>query len=159
MNLRRFELPHGKHVLQGDTFEMGCETMVLRGAGKSSRARFSRIRESLNAHGIPSASFDFIGHGETGGELVGTTLHERTEQVASVIGHACKEPLTLIAASKLLMAIYCREQFNEKISINRVRELRTSILNELFNNSKVTAPASAKGKNVRKQKRQGQAKT
>jgi hypothetical protein len=33
----------------------------------------------------------------------------------------------------LLMAIYCREQFNEEVSIKRVRELRTTILNELFN--------------------------
>ena len=32
----------------------------------------------------------------------------------------------------LLMAIYCREQFNEEVSIKRVRELRTIILNELF---------------------------
>jgi hypothetical protein len=33
----------------------------------------------------------------------------------------------------LLMAIYCHENFNEKVSIMRVRELRTTILNELFN--------------------------
>ena len=33
----------------------------------------------------------------------------------------------------LLMAIYCREQFNEEVSIKRVRELRATILNELFN--------------------------
>jgi len=32
----------------------------------------------------------------------------------------------------LLMAIYCLENFNEKVSIKRVRELRTTILNELF---------------------------
>jgi len=32
----------------------------------------------------------------------------------------------------LLMAIYCREIFNEKVSIKRIRELRTTILNELF---------------------------
>lgn len=32
----------------------------------------------------------------------------------------------------LLMAIYCREQFNEKVSIKRVRELRITILNELM---------------------------
>jgi predicted metallo-beta-lactamase superfamily hydrolase len=32
----------------------------------------------------------------------------------------------------LLMAIYCREQFNEKVSIKRVRELRNTILNELI---------------------------
>ena len=33
----------------------------------------------------------------------------------------------------LLMAIYCQEQFNEKVSIKRVRQLRTTILNELMN--------------------------
>lgn len=33
----------------------------------------------------------------------------------------------------LLMAIYCHEEFNEKVSIKRVRQLRTKILNELFN--------------------------
>lgn len=31
------------------------------------------------------------------------------------------------------MAIYCHEEFNEKVSIKRVRQLRTKILNELFN--------------------------
>ncbi len=32
----------------------------------------------------------------------------------------------------LLMTIYCRKQFNENVSIKRIRELRTIILNELF---------------------------
>lgn len=40
----------------------------------------------------------------------------------------------------LLMAIYCRQQFNEKASIKRVRELRTIILNELFNGQKDEEP-------------------
>jgi hypothetical protein len=30
----------------------------------------------------------------------------------------------------LLLAIYCREEFNEPVSIQRVRQLRTQILNE-----------------------------
>lgn len=34
--------------------------------------------------------------------------------------------------SYLLMVIYCRENFNEKVSIKRVRELRIAILNELM---------------------------
>lgn len=34
--------------------------------------------------------------------------------------------------SYLLMVIYCRENFNEKVSIKRVRELRINILNELI---------------------------
>ena len=32
----------------------------------------------------------------------------------------------------LLMAIYCRQQFDENVSIQRVRKLRTTILNELY---------------------------
>ena len=32
----------------------------------------------------------------------------------------------------LLMAIYCRKQFNEIVSIKRVRELRIKIMNELY---------------------------
>ncbi len=32
----------------------------------------------------------------------------------------------------LLLAIYCRKQFDEKVSIKRVRQLRTAILNDLF---------------------------
>ncbi len=94
-----FKLSFGKYELTGDRYKSGCETIVLHGAGKSSRTRFSRLRESLNAQGIPSSSFDLIGHGETGGELLGSTLHSRTEQAAAVIRHTCIEPLTLIAAS------------------------------------------------------------
>ena len=33
----------------------------------------------------------------------------------------------------LLMVIHCHENYNEKVSIKRIRELRTTILNELFN--------------------------
>ncbi len=32
----------------------------------------------------------------------------------------------------LLLAIYCRDEFNEKVSVKRVRQLRTAILNDLI---------------------------
>jgi hypothetical protein len=38
----------------------------------------------------------------------------------------------------LLMAIYCRQQFDENVSIKRVRKLRTTILNELYGNHNTT---------------------
>ena len=95
MSLKTFQLPFGQFVLRGDSYRTGCETVVLHGAGKSSRARFPRLRESLNDQGIPTASFDFIGHGETGGDISDSTLHGRTDQVAAVIRHTCIEPLTL----------------------------------------------------------------
>ena len=102
MNLKSFELPYGPYLLTGDTNSAeGAEnkTIALHGAGKSSRLTFSRIRHYLHHHAIPSASFDFVGHGETGGNIEETTLRGRTEQAATVIKHTCQEPLTLIAAS------------------------------------------------------------
>ena len=117
MHLKAFELPFEDFVLRGDTYDEGCETIILHGAGQSSRSRFSRMRTSLNAHGIPSASFDFIGHGETGGELLGTSLHARTKQAAMVIRHTCVEPLTLIAAS---MGAYTAIKLTERFSVNNL---------------------------------------
>ena len=117
MNLKNFELPFENFVLRGDTYGEDCETIVLHGAGKSSRGRFSRMRTHLKVRGIPSASFDYIGHGETGGDIVGTSLHARTKQAEMVIRHACVEPLTLIAAS---MSAYTAIKLTEKFSVNNL---------------------------------------
>jgi pimeloyl-ACP methyl ester carboxylesterase len=95
----KIQLPFENTVLYGDTYQEGCNTLVLHGAGQSSRQKFSRLRKSLNSHGLPSASFDFIGHGETGGQLPGSSLRQRTDQATSFIHHACAKPLNLIAAS------------------------------------------------------------
>lgn len=102
MNLKTFDLPCGKYMLKGDRYRSEVNentTLLLHGAGKSSRVTFSRLREYLYCRGIPSASFDFVGHGETDGNIKETTLHGRTDQAATVIKHTCQEPLTLIAAS------------------------------------------------------------
>lgn len=102
MNLETFDLPCGKYKLKGDRYRSEVHentTLLLHGAGNSSRVTFSRLREYLYYHGIPSASFDFVGHGETGGSIKDTTLHGRTDQAATFIKHTCQEPLTLIAAS------------------------------------------------------------
>lgn len=94
-----FAIPFGPALLRGDHYPGDCRAIVLHGAGQSSRERFLRLRRSLHDRGLPTVGFDFIGHGETGGSLLGSTLHERTEQAAAVIRHTCREPLTLIAAS------------------------------------------------------------
>ncbi len=99
MSLHSFELPFDQHVIKGDRYETACHTIILHGAGRSSRDRFSRLRKRLNAKGLPSVGFDFIGHGETGGEITETSLYGRTRQAETVIRHFCKEPLNLIAAS------------------------------------------------------------
>lgn len=94
-----FKLIFGNHTLCCDRYGEKCHAMVLHGAGDSSRERFSRMREHLNADGLPSVCFDFIGHGQTGGNLRSTSLQKRTKQAAAVIRHTCAFPLTLIAAS------------------------------------------------------------
>lgn len=114
---RTFKLPFTDYVLQGDSYKMGCQTIVLHGAGKSSRKRFTRLRQSLNSHGIPSVSFDFIGHGDTGGSLLDSSLHERTNQASAVIRRACGEPLTLIAAS---MSGHTAIKLTEKFTVDNL---------------------------------------
>jgi len=117
MTLQSFELSFDHHILKGDMYEKVCNTIVLHGAGKSSRDRFSRMRNRLNAKGLPSVSFDFIGHGETGGEITETSLYGRTEQAASVIQHTLREPFTLIAAS---MSAYTAIMLTEKFSVKNI---------------------------------------
>lgn len=57
----------------------------------------------------------------------------------------------------LLMAIFCREEYNEKVSIKRVRQLRTKILNELFNGQ--DNPESVEDNNVKDQIKSADART
>ena len=40
----------------------------------------------------------------------------------------------------LLMAIYCQEQFNEPVSVKRIRQLRNTIQNELRSDGKNVWP-------------------
>lgn len=102
MIFNTFEIPFEKYRLKGDSYSCGereNNTIVLHGAGKSSRTTFSRLREYLRLNGIASASFDFIGHGDTGGDIQESTLQGRTDQASAAIEHSCQEPLNLIAAS------------------------------------------------------------
>jgi pimeloyl-ACP methyl ester carboxylesterase len=117
MRITPFELRFGDVQLRGDAYAERCPTLVLHGAGKSSRARFSQMRAGLDACGLPSVSFDFIGHGETGGKITDSSLHGRTAQAATVIRHACAEPLTLIAAS---MGAYVAIKLTAQFAVNNL---------------------------------------
>jgi pimeloyl-ACP methyl ester carboxylesterase len=98
-NPASFKIDYRTAVLRGDRYGRRCNAVVLHGAGTSSRERFARLRRALNACGVPTVSFDYIGHGETGGALIGSSLAERTAQAAAVIERTAAEPLTLIGAS------------------------------------------------------------
>ena len=59
----------------------------------------------------------------------------------------------------LLLAIYCRDEFNEKVTIKRVRQLRTAILNDLIENNDDASHGSNRDIIVKDQKITEQAKT
>jgi len=117
--VREFRISFEDHVLAGDLVLEPCSVLVLHGAGTSNRERFKRLRTGLHAEGLPTCSFDFIGHGETGGELGRSTLKERTLQASRVIDTCLTEPLILIGAS---MSGYTA------VKLTRLHEVETLIL-------------------------------
>ena len=77
--------------------------------------------------------------------FLGTPGINQTKKPARVVGYTVDGINYWVARSRygltvqilaglityLLLAIYCREQYNEKVSIQRVRQLRIKIQNEL----------------------------
>ena len=52
MKLNTFEVDFNGVNLKGDKYENNCNTVILHGAGNSSRVRFKKLRESLNVKGL-----------------------------------------------------------------------------------------------------------
>jgi hypothetical protein len=76
----------------------------LHGAGNANRENFRLFRKQLLNGGISSAAFDFVGHGDTGGELKRSSLLSRTRQACRVIDClSVQQPFSVIAAS---MGVY-----------------------------------------------------
>jgi hypothetical protein len=74
--------------------------LCLHGAGGAERRNFDLVRGHLQARGIDSCAFDFLGHGETGGAMAGSSLAERAAQSLAVIAaRGLPTPLKLVAAS------------------------------------------------------------
>lgn len=72
-------------------------------------------REALFAKGISSAAFDFVGHGETGGNLKSASLKDRTRQACRVIeALEMQPPFSVIAAS---MSAYASVKLLERFPI------------------------------------------
>ncbi|OGG48897.1 hypothetical protein A3G63_01315 [Candidatus Kaiserbacteria bacterium RIFCSPLOWO2_12_FULL_52_8] len=92
----------GRTVLFGDSIQENTNPrwLFLHGAGTSDRKRFEQLRILLADVGVGSCSFDFIGHGETGGSLIGSSLESRAAQTAALIdSHAVSRPLSIVASS------------------------------------------------------------
>lgn len=89
MRLEALAVPFAGTVLRGDRWLIdgngAPQALLLHGGGTSSSAGLQPLREHLRDQGIASTAFDFIGHGRTGGVLIGSSLAERLAQVEAVM--------------------------------------------------------------------------
>ncbi|MEK7135911.1 MAG: alpha/beta fold hydrolase [Patescibacteria group bacterium] len=101
MNRNTFKVSFDEAFLVGDTFGTSHpQLLFIHGAGSSDRKRFEELRTLLAEKGISSSSFDFIGHGETGGSLAGSSLESRVAQASAVIDSQwVSRPLSIVASS------------------------------------------------------------
>jgi pimeloyl-ACP methyl ester carboxylesterase len=99
-----FPLPCGDHLLCGDQLhcpQPRAHLLVLHGAGNGQRAPFLPLRQTLQQQGIASTAFDFVGHGETGGSLLGSSLAHRVCQAKAVLtaSRLHTQPVALLGSS------------------------------------------------------------
>jgi len=81
-------VPFAGTLLHGDRWRLDLgapEALLLHGGGTSSSQGLQALREHLRDRGIASTAFDFVGHGRTGGALIGSSLAERLAQVEAVL--------------------------------------------------------------------------
>ena len=118
------------HTLIGDILSAGNSprVLVLHGAGNSNRGRFQMLREELFAKGISSVTFDFVGHGDTGGDLKSSSLSSRTRQVCRIVDALnLQQPLSVIGASmSAYTSVKLLEHFHIKNLILLVPAMYTS---------------------------------
>jgi pimeloyl-ACP methyl ester carboxylesterase len=101
---REFSVQFGTHRLKGDVLSLSetdpARLVILHGAGLGTRDRFRYFRTCLAQHAISSLAFDFVGHGETGGDLSESSLQSRTEQACAVIDAVgVTRPFSLLGSS------------------------------------------------------------
>jgi len=98
-----FSIKYGHKKIVGDVISLngGQNVLFLHGGGTSSKKDFDTLREFLAEKNINSYSFDFIGHGDSEGNINISSLQKRTDQAASVIElkKLSSKPLSVIASS------------------------------------------------------------
>ncbi|GAB2863716.1 alpha/beta hydrolase [Pseudoduganella ginsengisoli] len=100
--IEQFGVPFDGWTLQGDHYagERSNHTVLLHGAGASTRHMHHLLRNALQQRGVGTTCFDCVGHGETGGELSQSSVASRTRQAQAVIAaRRIEEPLSLIGIS------------------------------------------------------------
>ncbi|MEH6578444.1 MAG: alpha/beta fold hydrolase [Amphritea sp.] len=113
-----FQIDYCGHLLQAD--RMGLSNtralLLLHGAGNATRERFLPLRERLAEFAITSTALDFLGHGETGGQISHSSLASRTDQALALVdSQDHKSPLSILGSS---MGAYNAIKITQQISVN-----------------------------------------
>lgn len=95
-----FALPFAERALATEWHRgVAGPLLLLHGAGTSCKAHWRESLVALSDRGLACAAFDFIGHGETGGELMGSSLASRLAQPLAVAQGLPASPRALLGAS------------------------------------------------------------
>lgn len=95
----------GRWVTRAD---QAPQVLALHGGGVSTHLGAQWLMAALAAQGWPGAGFDFVGHGETGGALEGSSLDHRIAQVRTVAETLPLEAPRVLIASSMGGHIACR---------------------------------------------------
>jgi len=102
MKGKRFYISFGKDKIAADIIGTSTPSVLcLHGGGlDANRSRFQLIRQQLATNGVSSLAFDFVGFGESSGEISAASLSSRVEQVKTIINTKhFKQPPSIIASS------------------------------------------------------------
>jgi pimeloyl-ACP methyl ester carboxylesterase len=128
---RIFRVDFDDRTLTGDVISKNShpEVLILHGAGNASRGDFRLFRQQLLNHAISSAAFDFVGHGDTDGELANSSLLSRTRQACRVVDSLnLQQPFSVIGASMgAYIAVKLLEQYQIKNLILIVPAMYTAM--------------------------------
>lgn len=116
---KSFTIEFEGYFLKGDCTLDGKESVLfLHGAGISTRKQFEPLRQELWERNIQSVAFDFVGHGETGGNLPSSSLQHRFLQACRVIEELkLAQPLSIVAES---MSGYTAIKLLEKYKVENL---------------------------------------
>ncbi|MEK9173233.1 MAG: alpha/beta hydrolase [Patescibacteria group bacterium] len=102
MNRKDFSVNFNKTKLMGDImFQDNSPCLLfLHGGSSVGKKRFDKLRESLFNKKISSCAFDFIGHGETAGDVTSSSLESRVSQVLAIVkSQELIQPFSVVASS------------------------------------------------------------
>ncbi|MDQ7999532.1 MAG: alpha/beta fold hydrolase [Pseudomonadota bacterium] len=114
MNVQRlpFHVDHAGTRLHGSRWVTEADhaphVLALHGGGVSTHLGAQWLMAALAAQGWPGAGFDFVGHGETGGALEGSSLDHRIAQARAVAEALPIAAPRVLVASSMGGHIACR---------------------------------------------------